>query len=185
MTVSFRVLAVALGLALVPSAALADPFVTELNATDRDYLTQIASFNEGQIRAANLVNQRSDSPLARNLASQVIRTASPASKDFALYASGVKMSLPEEPQGDTATELAALKGKSGHDLDAAYIAFVKSQTANAVQLATQEVRSGHQSDIVTLANHNVADWRYLNDLASRDDDAESDPTKMGELAPRS
>ncbi len=174
----------ALVLTALPSVALADPFVAELNAADRDYLVTGASMNEGQIRAAYLVQHQSNSALALNLAAQVLRYASPIATDFATYAKNVNVSLPPQPQGDTATALAALKGKTGDDLNAAYVAFVKTQSTAAAALSRREIAIGHQSNIVTLSNLLIMDWTYLNGLAARDQSAMADPTKMGELSPR-
>jgi len=182
MTVPARAI-LALVLTALPSAALADPFVAELNGADRDYLVTGASINEGQIRAAYLVQHESNSALTLSLAGQVLRNQSPAASDFALYARNVKVSLPSQPQGDTATGLAALKGKTGTALSTAYVDFVRSQSVAAAALARREVAIGHQSNIVTLANHHVSNWVYLDNLATRDQNAMADPIKMGELSP--
>lgn len=183
MTIPARAL-LALVLTALPSVALANPFVAELNAADRDYLVVGASLNEGQIRAAYLVQHQSNSALVLNLAAQVLRNASPTASDFATYAKNVNVSLPPQPQGDTATALAALKSKTGDDLSSAYVAFVKTQSAAAAALSRREVAIGHQSNIVTLANLKIIDWTYLNNLATRDQNAMADPIKMGELSPR-
>lgn len=132
------------GMAVVPARA-------DLNNADRSFIEQAASGGMAEIQAAQLAQQRSNSPQVKQFANRVIADHTQANSELQQIAQDQNVTLPEQPSAKDASAYRRLIGLTGTAFDQAYAQAEVSDHQQDIALFRKEAQSGQDPTVKSFA----------------------------------
>jgi putative membrane protein len=132
------------GMAVVPTRA-------DLNNADRSFIEQAASGGMAEIQAAQLAQQRSNSPQVKQFANRVIADHTQANSELQQIAQDQNVTLPEQPSAKDASAYRRLIGLTGTAFDQAYAQAEVSDHQQDIALFRKEAQSGQDPTVKSFA----------------------------------
>ena len=146
---------------MVPFRLLASPQVSsawpvvparaDLNNADRSFIEQAASGGMAEIQAAQLAQQRSNSPQVKQFANRVIADHTQANSELQQIAQDQNVTLPEQPSAKDASAYRRLIGLTGTAFDQAYAQAEVSDHQQDIALFRKEAQSGQDPTVKSFA----------------------------------
>ena len=133
-----------LPLALMAAGLLnfAVPASAALSSADREFVQEAASGGMAEVQAAQLAQQRANSPQIKDFASRMITDHTQANTELQQIAQQESITLPSQPTGKDAAAAKKLSGLNGAAFDKAYSQDQLSDHQQVVALFRKEASRG-------------------------------------------
>ena len=142
-----------LPLALMAAGLLnfAVPASAALSSADREFVQEAASGGMAEVQAAQLAQQRANSPQIKDFASRMITDHTQANTELQQIAQQESITLPSQPTGKDAAAAKKLSGLNGAAFDKAYSQDQLSDHQQVVALFRKEASSGQDPALKAFA----------------------------------
>jgi putative membrane protein len=142
-----------LPLALMAAGLLnfAVPASAALSSADREFVQEAASGGMAEVQAAQLAQQRANSPQIKDFASRMITDHTQANTELQQIAQQESITLPPQPTGKDAAAAKKLSGLNGAAFDKAYSQDQLSDHQQVVALFRKEASSGQDQALKAFA----------------------------------
>jgi putative membrane protein len=126
---------------------------------DAEFVDKAGLAGKSEVDAGRLALERSTSPDVRTFAKRMVADHGKANDQ--LRALGARKGVPVQAARIVDPDVEALRGKSGHDFDVAYVAAAgPAPHRQAVQLFEDEARNGHDPDLRAFAKTTLPTLRH-------------------------
>ncbi|HEY7581819.1 MAG TPA: DUF4142 domain-containing protein [Acetobacteraceae bacterium] len=127
------------------------PAYAGLGNADRNFVERAASGGMAEVQAAQLAQQRSNSPQVKQFANRMITDHTQANSELQQIAQDQNITLPEKPDPRDASEYNRLSGLNGTAFDQAYAQIEVSDHQQDIALFRKEAQSGQDPTLKSFA----------------------------------
>jgi putative membrane protein len=127
------------------------PAHAELSNADRNFVERAASGGMAEVQAAQLAQQRSNSPQVKQFANRMIADHTQANSELQQIAQDQNITLPEKPSARDASEYNRLSGLNGTAFDQAYAQAEVTDHQQDIALFRKEAQTGQDPTLKSFA----------------------------------